>query len=159
MFLSILVDLIYAIFCMVFICPLVSTSSSPLTNPLEIVPRAPIKIGFTVTFMSHSFFSSLARSKYWSHFSLSFNPTLWSAGTAKSTLQQLLSFVYWPSQGQVVWPRLGDLFVYQNPWELCASHSSGRILRSVFTISCYGQISVSSTIPGGSLSSPSRVKF
>ena len=27
--------------------------------------------------------------------------------------------------GLVVWPRLGDQFVFQNPWVVCASHSQG----------------------------------
>ena len=34
---------------MVSICPLISKSSSLFTNPLEIVPSAPITIGITVT--------------------------------------------------------------------------------------------------------------
>ena len=42
-------------------------------------------IGITVTFMFHSFFNSLARSKYFSLFSISFMFTLWSVGTEKST--------------------------------------------------------------------------
>ena len=42
--------------------------------------------------MFHGFFSSLARSRYLSFFSFSFNFTLWSAGTAKSTIQQV-SFI------------------------------------------------------------------
>ena len=40
------------------------------------------------------FFNSLAKSKYLSFFSHSFNnSTLWSAGTAKSTIRQVLSFL------------------------------------------------------------------
>ena len=46
--------------------------------------------GITVTFMFHSFFISLERSQYLSFFSLSFNFTLLSAGTAKCTIQQVL---------------------------------------------------------------------
>ena len=52
--------------------------------------------------MFHSFFSSLARSKYLSPFSFSFIFTLWSAGTAKSTIRRVLFFC-WVSQGLVVW--------------------------------------------------------
>ena len=40
--------------------------------------------------MFHSFFNSLARSRYLSFFSLSFRFILWSAGTAKSTILQIL---------------------------------------------------------------------
>ena len=36
-------------------CALISKSSAPFTNPLMIVPRAPIAIGITITFMFHSF--------------------------------------------------------------------------------------------------------
>ena len=45
-----------------------SKSSRPFNNPLVTVPRAPITIGTIVTFMFHSFFNSLARSRYLSFF-------------------------------------------------------------------------------------------
>ena len=54
------------------------------------MPNAPITIGTIVTFMFHSFSNSLARSRYLSFFSLSFRFILWSAGTAKSTILQIL---------------------------------------------------------------------
>ena len=53
--------------------PFVSKSSRPCTNPLVTVSRAPITIGIMVTFMFHNFSNSLARSRYLSLFSLSFN--------------------------------------------------------------------------------------
>ena len=68
--------------------PLTSKSSSPLV----IVPKALITIGTIVTFMFHIVFNSLARSKYLSFFSFSFRFILWSAGTAKSTILQILFF-------------------------------------------------------------------
>ena len=74
--------------------PPTSKSSWPFNNPLVIVPNAPITIGTIVTFMFHGFFNSLARSKYLSFFSLSFKFILWSAGTAKSTILQILFFVF-----------------------------------------------------------------
>ena len=43
--------------------------------------------------MFHSFFNCLARSKYLSFFSLSFSFILWSAGTAKFTIMQVLFFL------------------------------------------------------------------
>ena len=44
--------------------------------------------------MFHSFFSSLARSRYLSFFSLSFSFIQWSAGTAKSTVLHVLFFFF-----------------------------------------------------------------
>ena len=98
-------------------------SSQYFINPLVTVPRAPIMIGINVTFKFHSFFSSLVRSRYLSFFSLSFNFTLWSAGTAKSTILQILFFC-WLLLVLVVWPGLSDPFVWQNPrGVLCVSFS------------------------------------
>ena len=72
--------------------PPTSKSSRPFNNPLVIVPNAPITISTIVTFMFHSFFNFLARSRYLSFFSLSFRIILWSTGTAKSTILQIHSF-------------------------------------------------------------------
>ena len=90
-----------------------SKSSRPFNNPLVIGPKAPITIGTIVTFMFHSFFNSLARSRYLSFFSLSFRFILWSAGTAKSTILQIFFFFFffWLLWGLVFWPGLGDPFV------------------------------------------------
>ena len=74
--------------------PPISKSSRPFNNPLVIVPKAPITIGTIVIFMFHSFLNSLARSRYLSFFSLSFRFILWSAGTAKSTILQILFFFF-----------------------------------------------------------------
>ena len=57
--------------------------------PSPLVPLA-ITIDIIVTCMFHSFFSSLARSRYLSFFSHSFSFILWSAGTAMSTILQVL---------------------------------------------------------------------
>ena len=66
-------------------------SSSSFTKPWVSVPRAPTTIGITVAFRLHSFFfNTLTMSGYSSFFSLSFTFTLWSAGTAKSTILQVL---------------------------------------------------------------------
>ena len=67
--------------------------TSKSSRPLVIVPKATITIGTIVTFMFHSFFNSLARSKYLSLFSLSFRIILWSARTAKSTILQIFFFL------------------------------------------------------------------
>ena len=92
--LSILADLNNAEVWMVSTRPLISKSSSPFNNVLTTVPRVPITTGINVTFMFHSFFNPQARSRYLSFFSLSFNFTLWSAGTAKSTILQVLFFLF-----------------------------------------------------------------
>ena len=90
--LSILAVLYNAVVWMVSTRPPTSKSSSPFSNPLVTVPNAPITIGIIVTCMFHSFFNSLPRSRYLSFFSHSFSFILWSAGTAKSTILQVLFF-------------------------------------------------------------------
>ena len=92
--LSILAVLSNAVVWIVSTHPPISKSSRPFHNPLVIVPNAPITTGTIVTFMLHSFFSSLAWSRYLTFFSLSFRFILWSAGTAKSTILQLLVFFF-----------------------------------------------------------------
>ena len=74
--------------------PLTSKSSNPFNNPLVTVPKAPITIGIIVTFMLHSFFNSLARSRYLPFFSLYFNFILWSAGTTKCTILLEIFFFF-----------------------------------------------------------------
>ena len=91
-FLSILAVFNNAVLWMVSTRSSISKSSRPFNNPLVTVPKAPITIGIIVTFMFHSFFNSLARSRYLSLFSHSFSFILWSAGTAKSTILQILFF-------------------------------------------------------------------
>ena len=105
--LSILAVLNNAVVWMVSTRPPSSKSSSPFNNPLVTVTKAPITIGIIVTFMFHSFFNSLARSRYLSLFSHSFSFILWSAGTAKSTILQIFFFVVdyykvWSSERDLV---------------------------------------------------------
>ena len=70
-----------------------SKSPIPFNNPLVTVPKASITIDIIVTFMFHSFFNSLARSRYLSLFSDYFSFILWSTRTAKSTILQILFFL------------------------------------------------------------------
>ena len=65
--------------------PLISKSSSPFINNLVTLTRAPITIGKNVALMFHSFYE---RSGHLFFFLLSFNFTMWSAATAKSTILQ-----------------------------------------------------------------------
>ena len=88
--LSILAVLNNPVVWMVSTRPPTSKSSSPFSYPLVTVPKAPITIGIIVTNMFHSFFNSLARSRYLSFYSHSFSFILWSAETAKSTILQVL---------------------------------------------------------------------
>ena len=87
--LSILAVLNNTVVWMVSTRPQISKSSSPFNNPLVTVPKAPITISIVVTFLLHSFFNSFARSRYLS-FSHSFSFILLSAGTAKSTILQIV---------------------------------------------------------------------
>ena len=95
--LSILADLNNATVWMVSTHLLISKSFGPCAKPLVTVLSTPITIGITVTFMFHSFFSSLARSWY------------------------LSLFFCWLSLSLLIWWRLNDLFVSQNPRQFCAS--------------------------------------
>ena len=110
--LSILADLNKAVVWLLCIRPLISKFFIPGTNSLVTVPSTPITIGITVTFLFYSFFSSVAMYRYLSLFSFFFSSfTLWSAGTAKSTLRQVLFFFFFfflLSLDLVVWPRLDD---------------------------------------------------
>ena len=96
------------------------------------VPSTPIIIGITVTFKFNGIFNFLARSRYSSFFSLSFNFTLWSAGIVKSTILKFLFyyFIFFCRllYSLVVWMWLGDPFVRQNPIEVCMSHSRWQVL-------------------------------
>ena len=117
--------------------PPTSKSSNPLDNPLVTVIKAPIIIGIIVTFMFHSFFNSLARSRYLFFFSHSFR---WSAGTAKSTILQVLFFCCWLLLGLVFWPRLGDPSVCQSPIGVYVRHFQRQMLGCTYTIYSNGQI-------------------
>ena len=68
--------------------------SCPFINPLVTVPRLPITISHRHLRVPQLFFNSLGRSRYLSFFSLSFNFTLCSAGTAESTIRQVLFFIF-----------------------------------------------------------------
>ena len=91
--LSILAGLNNAVVWIVSTFLLIYKSLSPFTNPSGIVPSAPITTGITITFMFHSFFSSLAKSRNLSLFILSFIFTLLSVGIAESTIWQALFFL------------------------------------------------------------------
>ena len=91
--LSILAVLNNAVVWIVSTRPPTSKSTSPFNNPLLTLPRVPITIGTMVTLMFHGFFNSLARSRYLTFFSHSFSFILWSAGSAKTRILQILYFI------------------------------------------------------------------
>ena len=150
--LSILSDLNNAEVWIISTCPLISMSSSPCTNPLVTVSRAPIKL-VKLTFMVQSF--SLPSEDL--GISLSFNFIQWSTGTAKSIILPVLSFSSWLIQGLVVLPIFGYTFVSQNPRGVCVFHFPGEILDCAFSIYLYDQTSTSCTISSGSPCPPSHV--
>ena len=78
----------------VWIVSTLPPTSNPFNNLLVTVLKASITIGIIVTFMFYSFFNSLARSRYLSFFSLSFNFIQWSTGTVKSAILQVLFFCF-----------------------------------------------------------------
>ena len=140
------------------ICPLMSKSFSPFTYHT----RAPITIDMTVTSMFLRFFKvTYEMYMYFSLFLISFNFTLCSTRTAKFTNRQFLfTFCFFSlSQGLVVWPRLGDLFVSQNTGEVYVSYSPGRILGCAYTIYWYGQNEISFQIPCRSPTPPSKLSL
>ena len=103
-----------------------------LPVPLGIVPSIPITIGLTVTFMFHSFLSSLAMSICSSLFSLSFK--YYSVVCRDNKVRYLAGSLFcWLSLSLVIWPTLGDRFVSQNSREVCGSHSAGQIPGCAYT--------------------------
>ena len=87
---KLIANLNHAVVWIFLIVLLISNSSSLLSKILWTIPSALITISITITFMFHSFFSSLTRSKYLFIFSLSLIFTLWSDGRAKSMSSQVL---------------------------------------------------------------------
>ena len=87
--LSILANVSNAVIWIVSTRPIISKSSTSFTNFLVTVLSAQITTCDTVTFMFHGFFIPLARSRYLSVFSLSFNFTLWLVGIAESAIRQV----------------------------------------------------------------------
>ena len=122
-----------AVVWMVSTRPPTSMSSSPFSNPLVIVLEAPITIGIIVTCMFHSFFNSLARSRYLSFFSHSFSLILWLARIAKSTLLQFLFFCLL-LLGLVFWLRFGDPSECHCPIGVYVCYFLGQVLGCAYTI-------------------------
>ena len=123
--------------------PLITKSPRLYTNPLVAVSNAPIAIGITISFLFHSFFSSLARSKYLSHFLF---PSVLSCGQPeKSPLFGKIFFFTVTRFGRLAKIRLPICILKSK--EFWASHFLRWILSWEYTICSYGQIQ---TISSGS---------
>ena len=91
--LSILAVLNSAVVWMVSTRPPTSKSSSPFSNALVTVPKAPITIGRIVTLMFQIFFNSQARSRYLPFFSHSFSFIIYSRDSKVDTFANSLFVV------------------------------------------------------------------
>ena len=127
--LTILADLYNVVFWMVSIRPSVSNSSSLLTKFFETVPSAPLTISITVTFMLHSIFSSLAKSKNLWLFSFYLIFIHWSAVTTRSTLRQVLVFFsffflffFFFVNYHKLWSSCRDYYCYDKSFESFSHH-------------------------------------
>ena len=128
-FLSILAVLNNVVVWMVSTYPPTSKSSSPFNNFLVTVPNAPITIDIIVTFMFHSFFQFPSKVELLILLFTFFRFILWSAGTPKSTILQILFFCCWLLLSLVFWPRLGDPSVCPSPIGVYVSSSrTGAVL-------------------------------
>ena len=112
----------------------ISNSSSPLVSFRGIVPSASITVGITVTFMFHSLFSSLARSKYLFLFSFSLIFMLWSADG-----EALVMLNFWWMQKIISMPSLqgpqfGRFSIYLS---IYLSISTVSLLASIIFLICF----------------------
>ena len=152
--LTILADLNNAVVWMVFTRPLISKSSCPWINPLVTVPRAPIALGITVTFMSQFFFQF----------------SQWPVGTAKSTIwfndfffvDNIFLLCFWSIIVDCLFVdffMIIFLFIITRCVRLAeiSLYFKGQILGCAYAVCSHGQISISWTIPSGSPCPHSRV--
>ena len=143
--LSIQADLNNDVVWMVTLFHPISKSSCAFTDTFGIVPSALTTIGTTVTFMFWSFFFFLFFlffTNLGTYLSFSF---LWFSLCGLPGRQIL--FFYWLWLGLVVWQRLDDPFLSQNPKEHYASHSLGWFLDRECTPFSYGQIKIFAQFP------------
>ena len=91
--LSILAVLNNVVAWMVSTYPPTSKSSSPFSNPLVTIPKVPITIGIIVTCMFHSFFQFPSKVEVLILLFTFFQFYSVVAGTAKSTILQVLFFL------------------------------------------------------------------
>ena len=117
--LSILADLNNAIVWMDSTRPPNSSSFRSLTLPLGTVPRAPITMGITVTFMFHNFLVRRQGSStcFFSFFFDFHSGAFYGGGSllfSKSLFYSLIYLFLLNITRSVLWSVLGDVFVSQN---------------------------------------------
>ena len=122
--LSILAVLNNTLVWMVSTRPPTYKSSCPFSNPLVTVQNAPITIGIIVTCMFHSFFQFPSKVEVPIIFSHSFSFILWSTGTMKSTILQLLFIM-------LINIRSGLLAEIR--WSVCMSKSHRSYISELFS--------------------------
>ena len=114
--LSILAVLSNDVIWIISTCPPTFKSPRPFNNPLVIVLKEPITIGTIITFMFHTIFNSLARSRYLSFFFTFFQSySVVSRDSKVDNLANSLFFFFFVVDFYQVWPRLGDRRVCQYP--------------------------------------------
>ena len=138
--LRILAVLSNAVIWIVSTSPPTSKSSRPFNNPLVIVPKAPITIVTFVTFMLHSFFNFLARSRYLPFF-LHIPSDLLSGPPGQQSQQFCkCSPFFLLLLDLVLWPGLVNPFVCKSPIGVYVCHFLGQVLGCAYTICWYGPI-------------------
>ena len=142
-------DLNNAVVWMISSRPLNSKPSGPNNNPLLKELSAPITIGITVNFVFHSFLTSLARYRYLSLFSLSFNFTLRTAENTKSTIRSVSFFFFFDSHK--VWSSGWDLVIH-----LCISFSRTDSGLCIYHFYLWSNLNLCTT-PCGFLPLPCRI--
>ena len=149
--LSILADLNYEVVWMVSTRPLISKSSRPFNNPSMTLLRAPITIGINVIFMFHSFFQFPCKVEVLILLFTFFQ--FYSVVSRDSKIDNFASSLFsWLFLDLIVWARLGDPFVCQNPIGVYASHFPGQLQGC-----SYSSVSISCTVPSGPPFPPSYV--
>ena len=141
------------------ILSLISNCSNSHLNFLAIVPSVPTTIGITVTHTFHGILNFLARSEYWSIFSVSFIFIPWTTGMAKDTRRQVFFFLIINSRCVFFWLGLGDQFVSKNVKEFYVPNSQRRILVCAYTMLLYGNIKSFAQFPGITYSTQSYLAF
>ena len=133
--LSILAVFINAVVWMVSTQPPTSKSSWPFNNSLVTVPKAPITIGIIVTLIFHSFFNSLARSRYLSLFQFYSVVSRDSKVHNFADVLILLIIIRSGLLAEIRW----SVCISKSNRSLCVSFSR-KVLGCAYTICWHGQI-------------------
>ena len=112
--------------------PPTSKSSRPFNNPLVTVPKAPITIDIIVTFLFHSFLLFPSKVQVLILFLLSFSFILWSPGTAKSTILQVLFFLLITIRSGLLAEIRGSFCMSKSHSSLCVSFSRKTTLFCIY---------------------------